>query len=78
MEGALLRKNVRFEEPIQLPPAASGIVRWQSPKALGPGIYFVQVKAVEAGGGITDCPRVLPDCLDRWSSVHRVVIRKSS
>jgi hypothetical protein len=76
-EGALLRKNVRLREPIQLPPSASAVVRWRSRKALRPGVYFVQVTAIESGG-VTDCPKFFPTCLDRWSNVRRVVVRRSS
>jgi hypothetical protein len=76
-EGALLPRNVRLLETIQLPAFASGVVRWQSPKALRPGTYFVQVKAVEtAGGGVTDCPPKQTVCDVRWSNLHRVLIRK--
>ena len=58
---------------------ASGVVRWQSPKALRPGTYFVLVKAVEAGGGgVTDCPPKQHECNVRWSNVRRVVVRRSS
>ena len=76
-QGALLQKNVRLQETIQLPASAGGVVRWQSPKALRPGTYFVQVMAIEtAGGGILDCPPKQPRCNDRWSSVRRVVVPK--
>ena len=76
-EGALLGRNVRLQETIQLPATASGIVRWESPRALGPGTYFAQVKAVEmGGGGVTDCPPKQRDCNVRWSSLHRVHIDK--
>lgn len=78
-EGALLPKNVRLQETIQVPASASGVVRWQSPKALRPGTYFVQVKAVETeGGGVTDCPPKQLNCNERWSGVRRVVVRHSS
>jgi len=72
-DGALLRKNVRVQETIQLPASASGVARWQSHKALRPGVYFVQVTAVETGG-VTDCPPKLRNCLDHWSSIRRVVV----
>lgn len=76
-EGALLPRNVRLQETIQLPASATGVVRWQSPKALTPGTYFVQVKGVETGGGgVTDCPPKQRECNVRWSSLHRVVIKK--
>jgi hypothetical protein len=76
-EGALLRRNVRLEETIQLPATARGVVRWQSPKTLRPGTYFVQVKAVATGGGgVTDCPPKQRQCTVRWSSLHRVLIKK--
>ena len=73
--GALVAKNVRLRETIQLsPPASTGVVRWQSRSTLAPGTYFVQVVAVESGGGITDCPKFLRDCLARWSNVRRIVV----
>lgn len=76
-EGALLPKNVRLHETIRLPASASGVVRWQSPKTLGPGTYFVQVKAVDTGGGgVTDCPPKQVKCNVRWSGLHRVFIRR--
>ena len=75
--GALLRENVRLRETIKLPSSASGVVRWQSPKALRPGVYFVQVMAVETGG-VMDCPPKQWSCNERWSSVRRVVVRTSS
>jgi hypothetical protein len=76
-EGALLARNVRLQETIQLPASASGVVSWQSPKALRPGTYFVQVKAVETGGGgVTDCPPKQRECNVRWSGLHRVLIKK--
>jgi hypothetical protein len=74
-EGALLPKNVRLQETIQLPSSASGVVRWQSAMALRPGTYFVQVKAVATGGGgVTDCPPKQRECNVRWSGLHRVRI----
>lgn len=76
-EGALLPANVRLQETITLPASAAGVVRWESPRALRPGTYFVQVKAVEtAGGGVTDCPPKQRECNVRWSSLHRVHIKK--
>lgn len=76
-EGALLPKNVLLRETIQVPAPASGVVRWESPKALRAGTYFVQVTAVEtAGGGVTDCPPKQPRCNERWSTVRRVVVPK--
>lgn len=77
VDGALTAKNVRVRETIRLaPPAAMGVVRWQSRTKLAPGTYFVQVMAVEAGGGITDCPKskFLHNCLDRWSNVRKIVV----
>ena len=76
-DGALLAKNVGLRETIQLPPTESAVARWQSPKALAAGVYFVQVMAVETGG-VTDCPRFLRNCNERWSDVRRVVVRPSS
>lgn len=76
-EGALRPQNVRLQEAIQLPASASGVVHWQSPRALRPGTYFVQVKAVETGGGgVTDCPPKQVDCNVRWSTLFRVRIPK--
>lgn len=75
--GALLQKNVRLREAIRLAPSASGVVRWQSPVALRPGVYFVQVMAV-ATSGLTDCPKFLRNCNEHWSNVQRVVIPRPS
>lgn len=75
--GALLRKNVRLRETIQLGSSASTVVRWQSPKALRPGVYFVQVAAVDTGG-VTDCPPKTTKCGEHFSNVRRVLVRKSS
>jgi hypothetical protein len=74
--GALLRKNVRRRETIQLPASAGSIRRWRSPKALRAGVWFVQVTAVETGG-VTDCPTFSRNCLDHWSNVRSVVVRAS-
>ena len=74
--GALLARNVRMRETILLPATTSAVVRWQSRKALSPGVYFVQVTAVETGG-VTDCPRFARTCNERWSSVRRVVVPTS-
>jgi hypothetical protein len=72
-----MTRNVRLQETIQLPASASGVVRWQSTQALRPGTYFVQVKAVETGnGGVTDCQPKQRECNVRWSSLHRVLIKK--
>lgn len=77
-DGALLAKDVRLRETIQLPPTTSAVARWQSPKTLASGVYFVQVMAVETDG-VTDCPPKLQrNCLDSWSNVRRVVVRASS
>jgi hypothetical protein len=76
-KGVLLPRNVRLRETIQLPASARGVVRWQSPKTLGPGTYFVQVKAVATGGGgVMDCPPKQLNCDVRWSGLHRVTIRR--
>jgi hypothetical protein len=75
-DGALLPKNTRLREPIQLPGTDTGLVLWKSSHALLPGVYFAQVKAIETGG-VTDCPRFQRNCLDRWSNVRRVVVRAS-
>ena len=73
--GALVAKNVRLRETIQLtPPAPTGVARWQSRTTLAPGTYFVQVMAVESGGGITNCPQVpaqLPRPLVERPADHR-------
>jgi hypothetical protein len=76
-DGALLRKNVRLREAIQLAPLATGVVRWQSRTRLVPGVYFVQVTAVDTGG-VTDCPKFLRNCLDHWSNVRRVTVSTSA
>ncbi len=76
--GVLVAKNVRLRETIQLnPPTTTGVARWQSRTTLAPGTYFVQVMAVERGGGITDCPKFLRNCLDHWSNIRRVVVPTS-
>ena len=76
-EGALLPKNVRLQETIQLPASATGVVRWESQKTLRRGTYFVQVKAVQTGD-VMDCPPKMRDCNDRWSNVRRVVVPRPS
>jgi hypothetical protein len=76
-EGALLPKNVRLQETIQVPALASGVVRWRSQKRLRAGVYFVQVAAVETGG-VADCPPKMRNCDEHWSNVRRVVVRRSS
>ena len=77
--GALVAQNVRVREAIRLTPQAStGVVHWRSRTTLAPGTYFVQVTAVESGGGLTDCPKFLRNCLDRWSNVRRIVVPRSS
>jgi hypothetical protein len=76
--GALVATNVRLRETIQLiPPVSAGVVRWQSRSKLAPGAYFVQVTAVESGGGLTDCPKFLRNCLDRWSNIRRILVPTS-
>jgi hypothetical protein len=77
VDGALLPKNVRMRETIQIPASASGVVRWQSARRLRAGTYFVQVQAVQTGE-VLDCPPKIRDCNDRWSNVRRVVVRRSS
>ncbi|HEX6761952.1 MAG TPA: hypothetical protein VF094_04040 [Gaiellaceae bacterium] len=73
--GALMSKNVRLRETIQLAPSTTGVVSWRSTKTLAPGTYFVQVVAFDNGeGGITDCPPKLRNCLVHWSNVRRVVV----
>jgi len=73
VDGALLPKNIRLRETIQLPVSASGVVRWRSGKTLRPGTYFVQVMAVDTVG-VTDCPPKQPSCNEHWSNVRRVVV----
>jgi hypothetical protein len=76
-DGAFIRRNVRLRETIQVGPIATGVVRWQSRTKLLPGIYFVQVMAVETGG-VTDCPPKLQrTCLEHWSNLRRVVVTAS-
>jgi hypothetical protein len=77
IEGALLRKNVRLRGTITLPGSAGGVVRWQSPKPLRAGVYFVQVTAVDRGG-VTDCPPKVTKCGVEFSNIRRVVVRKPS
>lgn len=72
--GVLLARNVHWRESILLPATTSAAVRWQSRKTLAPGVYFVQVTAIETGG-VTDCPPKQLRCDERWSGVHRVVVR---
>jgi hypothetical protein len=67
---------VRLREAIQVAQPVTGVVRWQSRTTLGPGIYFVQVMAVDTGG-VTDCPRFLRNCLEHWSNVRRIVVPAS-
>jgi hypothetical protein len=76
-DGALLQKNVRLQETIQIPASETGPVRWQSQKTLRPGTYFVQVKAVQTRD-VMDCPPKIRDCNDRWSKVLRLVVPRSS
>jgi hypothetical protein len=76
-DGSFRAKNIRMLETIEIPAAASGVVRWRSPKTLRPGTYFLQVEAFETGG-VTDCPPKQRNCNERWSNVRRVVVRKSS
>jgi len=76
-DGALLQKNVRLQETIQIPASQTGVVRWQSHHALGPGTYFVQVKAIQTGD-VTDCPPKMRNCNDHSSNVRRVVVPRPS
>jgi hypothetical protein len=76
-DGALLARNVRQRETIQLAPSARGVVPWMSRGALRPGIYFVQVLAVETAG-VTDCPPKQRDCSEHWSNVRRVHVPRST
>ena len=75
--GALVSKNVRLRETINVASSSGGVVRWRSPRALRRGSWFVQVTAVETGG-VTDCPPKMPRCGLNYSNVRRVVARKSS
>jgi hypothetical protein len=77
-DGALVQNSILLRQAIQLPPSATGVVRWRSRKGLRPGAYFIQVEAVEMEGGITDCPPKQRTCNERWSSVRRVVVAKAS
>jgi hypothetical protein len=76
-DGALLQRNVRLQEAIQIPASQTGMVRWQSHKTLRPGTYYVQVEAVQTVG-VTDCPPKMRNCNDYWSNVRRVVVRRPS
>jgi hypothetical protein len=76
-KGALLEKNIRVEEAIQVPSSQSGVVRWRSSKALRHGSWFVQVTALKIDG-VTACPPGQSNCNERWSNVRRVVVRKPS
>jgi hypothetical protein len=71
--GALLAVDVRLRETIRLAADAAGVVRYQSRKLLRPGVYFVQVQAVDTGG-VTDCPHFQRNCLEHWSNVRRIVV----
>jgi hypothetical protein len=73
--GALLEKNIRAEETIEVAPSPGGVVRWRSPNALRHGTWFVQVTALESGG-VTDCPPAQSNCNERWSNVRRVAVPK--
>lgn len=74
-DGAFLQRNVRLREAIQLPVAATGLVRWRSHLRLRSGTYFVQVTATDAGGGgVADCPPKQPNCHQHSSNVRRVVV----
>jgi hypothetical protein len=75
-KGALLEKNIRVEETIEIGPAPSGVVRWRSPKPLRHGTWFVQVTALETDG-VTDCPPEQSNCNERWSNVRRVSVPKA-
>lgn len=70
--GTFLNGNVLLRESIDLPAAATGVVRWRSPQTLRAGAYFVQVEAIETGG-VTDCPPKQMRCDLYWSHVRRVV-----
>jgi hypothetical protein len=74
-DGALLQKNVRLQEAIQIPASQTGVIRWQSHKTLRPGTYYVQVTAVQTVD-VTDCPPKMRSCNERWSNVRRVVVRR--
>jgi hypothetical protein len=76
-DGALLQKNVRLRETIQIPASETGLVRWRSHKTLAPGTYFVQVEAIQTGG-VTDCPPKLRNCNEHWSNVRRIVVARPS
>jgi hypothetical protein len=72
-DGALLAKNVRLLEPIQIAASQTGVVHWRSSGKLRPGTYFVQVQAVDSGV-LTGCPPKLRNCGEHWSNVRRIVV----
>jgi hypothetical protein len=75
--GALLARNVRLRETIDVTSPSSGVVSWQSPRALHRGTWFVQVTVV-ATGGVTDCPPKTTKCGVDFSNIRRVVVRTTS
>jgi hypothetical protein len=77
--GALLEKNIRAEDTIEVASSSNGgsVVRWRSPKRLRQGTWFVQVTALETDGAPA-CPPAESNCNERWSNVRRVIVRKAS
>jgi hypothetical protein len=75
--GALLEKNIRAEDTIEVASSPNGgVVRWRSPTRLRHGTWFVQVTGLETGG-VTDCPPHRSNCNERWSNVRRLTVRKA-
>jgi hypothetical protein len=68
--GAFLPGRVRLRERVGAhPDPVTGIVRWRTFGMLAPRTYYVHVSGIE-GGGVTDCPVQLPDCIVRWSKAR--------
>jgi len=78
-DGALLERNIRAEDTIEVAPSANGrgVVRWRSPSRLRHGTWFVQVTGL-ATGGAAACPPKQSNCNERWSNVRRVTVRRPS
>jgi hypothetical protein len=67
--GALLKANVRINEPLRGTKVAGGL-RARTRHTLAPGRYYVQVSGTVVG---LDCLPKKP-CPPRWSNVRRVVV----
>jgi hypothetical protein len=76
--GALLEKNIRAEDTIEVAPAPNGrgVLRWRSSTRLRHGIWFVQVTGLETDSAAA-CPPAKSNCNERWSNVRRVTVRSS-